>query len=99
MVIISYESTGETIDYCKDGHGIWLDKGEFENIIEALEKEIYTKSVPEYLQEAIEEAREVLAGPEGIISEWKDLLTVIGLLRLRVFVDNPGLAQALVVFE
>ena len=50
MALISYGTTGETIDICLDEHGIWLDKGEFENIITAIEGEMYRKSAQEYLQ-------------------------------------------------
>ena len=99
LATISYRSTGETLDYCLDGHGIWLDKKEFENIIEALEKEIYTMTVPDYFVASIEEAKEIVAGTEGLISGWRDFLTVTRLLQYRVLVENPGVAEALVILQ
>ena len=99
MATISYGSTGETVDYCLDGHGIWLDEGEFENIIEALEKETLTMTVPDYVGASIEEAREIVTGTEGFISEWKDFLTVTRMLQYRVLVENPLVAEALVALQ
>jgi Zn-finger nucleic acid-binding protein len=99
MATISYKSTGETIDYCPEGHGIWLDEGAFDNIIKALEKEIYKKSSSTYLQETIEEAKELITKPGSFHSEWKDLLNVTWLLQLRVLVENPRLAQALTALQ
>jgi Zn-finger nucleic acid-binding protein len=99
MAIISYGSTGETIDYCLDGHGIWLDKGEFENIIAALENEINTMTVQDYIEASVEEAREIVTGTEGLISEWKDILTVTRLLQYRVLVENTAVAEALVALQ
>jgi Zn-finger nucleic acid-binding protein len=99
MATISYGSTGETVDYCLDGHGIWLDKGEFGNIVEALEKEITTMTVPDYVVASVEEAREIVTGTEGFISEWKDFLTVTRLLQYRVLVENPAVAEALVSLQ
>jgi Zn-finger nucleic acid-binding protein len=99
MATISYGTTGEMVDYCLDGDGIWLDKGEFENIIDSLEQEVISKSGSEYVKVAIEEAKEVLTGPENIISEWKDFSTVTKLLQLRFFAENPKLMEALIAFQ
>jgi hypothetical protein len=49
MAVISYGETGENIDYCVDEHGVWLDKGELGAIIKALDIEINTKDVSEYV--------------------------------------------------
>jgi hypothetical protein len=53
-------------------------------------------SLPEYIVASMEEAKEIISGDEGFISEWKDFLTVTRLLQYRVLVDNPILANALV---
>lgn len=99
MATISYGSTGEIVDYCLDEHGIWLDQGEFENIIAALDEEINTKTVPEYIRASLEEGKEVVTGPEGLVSEWKDFLKVVRLLQYRFLVENPAVAKALVALQ
>ncbi len=99
MATISYAATGVTVDYCAEGHGVWLDKGEFQAIIEALEKEMLSKNVSDYVTASLEEAMEIFAGDEGFISEWKDFLTVTRLLQYRVLVENPKVAELLIALQ
>jgi hypothetical protein len=99
MATISYTATGVTVDYCAEGHGVWLDKGEFQAIIEALEKEIMSKDISDYVTASLEEAKEILIGDEGFVSEWKDFLTVARLLQYRVLVENPKVAELLTALQ
>ena len=99
MATISYAATGVTIDYCVDKHGIWLDKGEFQAIIEALDKEIMRKDISDYVTASLEEAKEIFVGDEGFVSEWKDFLTVTRLLQYRVLVENPKVAELLTALQ
>jgi hypothetical protein len=82
------------IDYCPACRGTWLDKDEFKRIVDSLEKEVVTKSFPGYIQEAVKEGAEVLAGPEAFPSEWKDLATVLRLMQYRFFTEHPTLLTA-----
>jgi hypothetical protein len=84
------------IDTCVDEHGIWLDKGEFEAIIDSLKDEMLTMDTPAYIAASLEEAVEILSGDEGLISEWKDFGAVTRMLQLRILVDNPWLAKLLI---
>lgn len=95
MATISYADTGVMVDYCADGHGVWLDKGEFQTIIEALENEIESMDVSDYVAASLEEAGEIFVGGEGFVSDWKDFLTVTRLLQYRVLVENPKVAELL----
>jgi Zn-finger nucleic acid-binding protein len=99
MATISYGGTGVTVDYCAEGHGIWLDKGEFQAIIEALDEEIISKDISDYVKASLEEAKEIFVGDEGFASEWKDFLTVTRLLQYRVLVDNPKVAELLIALQ
>jgi Zn-finger nucleic acid-binding protein len=99
MATISYATTGVVVDYCVEGHGVWLDKGEFQAIIEALEKEIVSKNISDYIAASLEEAKEIVTGDEGFISEWKDFLTVSRLLQYRVLVENPKVAELLIALQ
>jgi Zn-finger nucleic acid-binding protein len=92
-VVVEYGTTGVRIDYCPSCRGTWLDKGEFKKIVEALEREVVEKSVPDYVKESLEEAREVVTGPETLVSEWKDFAAVLRLMQYRLFVENPGLTD------
>ena len=95
MATISYAETGVTVDYCTEGHGVWLDKGEFQAIVQALNTEAESKSASDYVTASLKEALEILTGDEGSISEWKDLITVMRLLQYRVLAENPRLSALL----
>jgi Zn-finger nucleic acid-binding protein len=99
MATISYGATGVTIDYCAEGHGIWLDKGEFQAIIEALDKELKAMDASDYVTASLEEAKEIFVGGEGFVSEWKDFLTVTRLLQYRVLVENPKVEELLIALQ
>jgi Zn-finger nucleic acid-binding protein len=99
MLQIAYGDTGVTVDYCHDGHGIWLDKGEFEAIVAALETEVISTDASEYVRASLQEARELFAGEEGFVSEWRDFLTVTRLLQYRVLAEHPRLAELLVALQ
>lgn len=99
MATIAYAGTGVTVDYCADGHGIWFDKGEFEAIIEALDKEITSKDISGYIKASLEEAKEIFVGNEGFVSEWKDFLTVTRLLQYRILAENPKVAELLIALQ
>ena len=44
---------------------------------------------------SIEEAKEILSGPESFLSEWRDFFTVLRMLQYRVAVDHPELAKTI----
>ncbi len=94
MVAVDYHESGITIDYCPNCRGTWLDRGQFGPLIDALEKELATKRVPEYIKVSLEEAREIVTGPEGLVHEWKDFSTVLRMLYYRFFVEHPDLQKA-----
>ena len=99
LMKVAYADTGVTVDYCPDHHGIWLDKGEFQAILSALEEEVTQKDVGEYVSASLAEAAELVTGDEGFVSEWKDFLAVTRLLQYRVLAENPRLAQLIVALQ
>lgn len=95
MAAIEYGESGVEVDVCLKCKGIWLDGGEFQKIIEALTEELDTKTAAEYMKASLEEAKEIITGPEGFISEWRDFLTVLRMLEYRVFAENPKVADTI----
>ena len=93
LVAINYGKTNVQIDYCPTCKGTWLDKGEFEKIIESLTNELLTKPFSDYIKESLVEAKEIITGPEPFLSEWKDFTTVLHMMELRLFVENPRLLE------
>ena len=96
---IDYVDTNVIVDCCIDGHGLWLDKGEFEGIITALQKELESKPGSEYMHETLHQAVELVSGHERFASEWKDFATVFRLMEYRILIEHPKLAGALEVIR
>jgi Zn-finger nucleic acid-binding protein len=94
MITVPFEKSGVVIDRCDECHGVWLRHQEFEKIVDYLDGIVSTKTASEYAEEARKEFAEIFAGPEGLISEIRDYLAVLRLLRLRVAVENPRIADA-----
>ena len=91
LVAIRYGETKVAVDFCRTCQGIWLDRGEFKRIIDALENELTSKTSSEYVKASIQEAKELFTGPESFLSEWRDFKTVLWLLELRFFIERPRL--------
>lgn len=99
MATISYGETGVVVEYCINGHGVWLDKGEFQAIITALEAEVSSKSASGYVASSLRAAADLIIGDEDFVSEWDDLLTVLRMLQYRVLSENPKVAELLVALQ
>lgn len=99
LVALEYASTGVEVDVCPSCRGFWLDRGEFDAIIDALHDEASGMSVTEYVRAALLEAGEIVTGPESRSSEWSDLKHVMELLGLRLFVEKPTLVKALMTIQ
>lgn len=98
MAAVSYGTTGVVVDACAQEDGIWLDKGEFSSILAALEAEIDSKTLSEYLKATVDEGKELITGEEGLPSEWKDFSTILRLMQYRMLVEHPRLANSLAIF-
>jgi Zn-finger nucleic acid-binding protein len=94
MVSVPYGGSGVVIEVCPRCRGTWLSSGEFERMVRHLEDLVDSQPASAYLKEAVQELREVVTGPEGPASELRDFLAVLRLLRLRIAVEHPGLAEA-----
>ena len=99
MAAVQYGPTAVTVDTCVTCKGIWLDIGEFEQIIAGLEEELSEMSEDEYRQATLQEARELVKGDERFVSEWRDFSTVLRFFQYRVLVENPKVQQALVALQ
>jgi Zn-finger nucleic acid-binding protein len=94
MGSMTYETSGVVIDKCAGCHGIWLNHGEFEKIVEHLEQIVSSETASEFIRTAGKQASQIVTGPEGPISEIRDFLAVLRLLELRLAVEHPRIANA-----
>ena len=95
LVQLQYGDTPVTVDYCPSCRGVWLDKGEFARIIDALEREVTTKNISDYVKASVQEAKALFSGRDSMLSEWRDFRSVLRLLRFRFFVEHQGLTTLL----
>ncbi len=95
MIAIEYDKTKIEVDYCDKCQGVWLDGNELQKIIEALQYELTSKSATDYLKASLVEAKEIITGPEKFLSEWRDFLTCLRFLELRIFAENPKLYESI----
>jgi Zn-finger nucleic acid-binding protein len=95
MATVNYGETNVMVDTCPNCEGIWLDKGEFKQIVQALEDEITSLTADDYRSAALKQAKEIVTGPESMISEWRDFRTVFRLMQYRMMVENPKLQNTL----
>jgi Zn-finger nucleic acid-binding protein len=91
LVSTAYDRTGVTVEICLQCRGIWLDAGEFEKIIQALQHELETKEASDYVKASLQEAYEIVTGREGFLSEWHDFTKVLRLLEYRILASHPRL--------
>lgn len=96
LVRLTYDETRVTVDYCTSCRGVWVQKGEFQRIIQALENEIISKNVGEYIKASLQEAKDLLTGPESFPAEWRDVKAVLKLLQMRFSVEHKRLMDAII---
>jgi Zn-finger nucleic acid-binding protein len=95
MGVIAYKDAGVCIDKCVKCLGVWLDHGEFGKIVHHLEQRVDAETVAQYREEAGRQLAQVFKGPRGPLSELRDLFAVLHLLRTRMGVEHPALADTI----
>jgi Zn-finger nucleic acid-binding protein len=97
MAMVVDEHSGIGVDICLECHGIWLESGEFQRILDALENEMASMPEGEYLRDSLREAGELLRSPGQFVSQWQHFTTVLRLMEFRVLSRNPRLRDTLMV--
>ena len=95
LSVLSYGETGVEMDVCPKCRGVWLDHAQLEAIVKALRHEMSSKTFAEFISAALEEAGEILNGPEPLHSEWRDFGHMMRLMKVRLFVDHPTLFKSI----
>lgn len=92
MGVVAYDDSGVVVDKCGECHGIWLDRDEFAKIVSHLEAKVDSETAGELSKEAGRALGQVFVGPEGPVSETRDLVAVLRLLRKRLEAEHAGLS-------
>ena len=93
MVSLAYANSGVIIKKCERCRGVWLGEGEFKKLIAYLENLVTTHSASEYVVDSFKQFLEIVTGPDDRISEVKDFLVVLKLLKLRAAIEHSKIAE------
>ncbi len=90
---VEYGDSGIKVDICNVCQGVWLDRGEFKNIIEWLKQKAHYEILNNYSKNLFQELTEVISGPETFQEEILDFLIVLKLLGYKLSVKEPNIAE------
>lgn len=99
MVCAAFGDSKVIIDWCPKCHGVWLDRDEFQEIMQYLRDKLNRISSTEMRGKVLEEVKEIWSGPEGTMSEILDARAAISaLLNITIF-EHPWLYRFLTAFS
>jgi len=88
---VHYDGSKTKVDFCKMCGGVWLDRGEFKQIINYLKHKSDYQILHNYTKNLTKELWEVFSGPETFRSELEDFLTLLKLFNYKFLVQHPFL--------
>ena len=92
MVSVTFGKSSVLIDWCPQCHGMWLDRGGFESIIQYLEAELRSLPSKEIEKRALEDVKRIWSGgPEGRVAEALDAGQAISALVNATIFEHPRL--------
>ena len=90
---VGYGDSNVKVDVCNVCRGIWLDRGEFKEIIAYLREKGEHEVLYHYAKNLFEELWEVFSGPEILREEVLDFLTILKLLRYKFAAQHPVISK------
>jgi len=91
LVEVAYDDSKVKVDFCKMCGGIWLDRGEFKQIINYLKNKSDYEVLDNYTKNLVVQLWEVFSGPEKFRSELSDFLMLLKLFNYKFVVQHPTL--------
>jgi len=90
---VGYDDSKVKVDFCKMCNGVWLDRGEFKQIINYLKNKSDYEILHNYMKNLAVQLWEVFSGPEGFRSELLDFLMLSKLFNYKFTVQHPQLNE------
>ncbi len=79
------------LDWCPNCHGVWLDRGEFQEVLQHMADKLNSLTSDEMKSKVYEEIKEIWNGPEDKLSEILDAKAAISaLINITIF-EHPKL--------
>jgi uncharacterized protein len=88
---VRYDDSKTKVDFCKMCGGVWLDRGEFKQIINYLKNKSDYEVLNNYTKNLVSELWEVFSGPEVFRSELEDFLMLLKLFNYKFLIQHPYL--------
>jgi len=99
LISTSFGDSNILIDWCPSCQGTWLDRDEFQEIVNHLSTKLSKVSAADMKKNVYEEIREIWEGPENITSEILDAKAAIcALINISIF-EHPELCESLQRFR
>ena len=89
FVEVGYDASKVKIDFCKRCQGIWLDRGEFKQIMVYLIRKADYEILHHYTKNLALQLWEVFAGPQKFREELEDFLMLLKLFNYKFLVQYP----------
>ena len=89
LTAVQYDESKTRVDFCKMCQGVWLDRGEFKQIINYLKNKSDYEILHHYTKNLIVQLWEVFSGPEKFRSELEDFLMLVKLFNYKFIVQHP----------
>jgi len=90
---LGYDDSRVKIDFCKNCNGIWLDRGEFKQILIYLKNKADYEILHHYTRNLAKQLWEVFAGPQKLREELADLLMILKLLNYKFMAQHPHIEK------
>ncbi|MDD5145982.1 MAG: zf-TFIIB domain-containing protein [Candidatus Pacebacteria bacterium] len=90
---VNYGTSRIMVDVCNVCHGIWLDRGEFEEIIKYLKEEGNYEVLNKFTKKLLGEFWEIFSGPEDLREEVSDFLAILKLLKYKFATQNLAITK------
>lgn len=88
---IKYDNSKTKVDFCKMCQGVWLDRGEFKQIINYLKNKSDYEILHHYTKNLALELWEVFSGPETFREELADFFMLLKLFNYKFVTQHPFL--------
>jgi len=86
---VGYDDSKVKVDFCKMCEGVWVDRGEFKQIINYLKRKSDYEILHRYAKNLSLELWEVFSGPETLREELGDFLTLLKLFNYKFITKHP----------
>ena len=90
---VRYDDAKTKIDFCKMCGGIWLDRGEFKQIMNYLKGKSDYEVLNHYTKNLVVQLWEVFSGPKHFREELSDFLTLMKLFSYKFEAQHPHLTE------